>query len=323
MKKSLNFARVMMFVSVLALTQAVQATPDTGKITDVALNLSSTVSETGMKIDKAIENLKDLMVGIPIVDVTSIPAHAVIAMEQEFIRMRTEIENEVKNQIKDRMSAKKDNKGNEIDTKLSNVKIPSKEANEAVAEGVVGDGFRRGGRDIGEIEKDAKETTYDITMLQQANWTSSAGSVQAREEYAERRNYLEQEQVIRVLGQISETRKNIAEKLLCGLSGPIKHLRTNYDESDAKKDLDPKAKSAKSSDVALDEYNKVEKTNDYNQVLRQYAFNGLVYDQMLSLEQQILGLRLQAVAGQKAQRMNPLTDKLEVVSQKDEAGVKD
>lgn len=310
MKKSLKSLPLMIVLSVLALSHPGYASSDSG---NALVNIS-----------KAISDISDLTVGYPIADVTSIPAHAIVSIEQEFIRLRTEIENEVKNQIKERMSAKKDNKGNEIDTKMSNVKIPSEEANKAVAEGVLGDGFHRGGRDVGEIEEDAKKTTYDITMLQQANWTSSAGSSMAKEAYTERRAYIEQEQVIRLLGQISEMRKHISEKLLCGQDGPIKHLRENYDKSDAKKDLAPEGKSAKSTeDVALDDYKKVEKTNDYNQVFRQYAFNGLLYDQMLSLEQQLLGMRLQAVAAQKAREMMPLKDKLEVVSQLDEAGVKD
>ena len=113
-------------------------------------------------------------------------------------------------------------------------------------------------------------------------------------------------------------RKNIEEKLLGG-DGPIKQLDSNYQQSDAKKDLDPNGKSAGSGENALDSYKTVEKTNDYNQVFRQYALNGLVYDQMLSLEQQVLGLRLQAVAGKNAQNMKPLSDKLDINTQSDEA----
>ena len=81
------------------------------------------VARTGVKIHKVIDDIKGLMKGFPILDVTSVPSHAVVAIEQEFIRMRTEIEDELKNQIKERITALKDNKGNKIDTKLSNVEV--------------------------------------------------------------------------------------------------------------------------------------------------------------------------------------------------------
>ena len=274
------------------------------------------VAKTGVKIHEVINDIKGLMKGWPILDVTSVPAHAVVAIEQEFIRMRTEIEDELKNQIKERITATKDNQGNKIDTKLSNAKVPSQSANESVSEGIVGKGLEKG--DKGEIEQDAEETTYDLSMQQQANWTSSAGSLGAKEEYAKKRAYIEQEQAIRLLGTIGVLRKNLEEKLL-GQDSPIKQLEANYGKSDAKKDLDPQGKSGSSGKNALDSYKTVEKTNDYNQVFRQYALHGLVYDQMLSLEQQVLGLRLQAIAGKNAQDMNPLTDKLDINTQSDEA----
>jgi hypothetical protein len=274
--------------------------------------------DKGEYITEVLKDAQDIMKGVPILDITSVPAHAVVAVEQEFIHLRTDVEDELKNLIKERITVTKDKNKQEIDTKMAKVKIPSKEANKAVAEGIVGKGI---GDDKGEIEKDGEKSTYDLAMQQQANWTSAAGSLNAQEEYEKKRAYIEQEQAIRMLGTVGVLRKNIEKKLLCS-DGPMQKLASNYEQSDAKKDLDPNGKAKKSTDVtenALDEYKMVEKTNDYNQVLRQYAFNGLVYDQLLSLEQQVLGLRLQAVAGKSAQDMDTLSDKLTTNKQQDEA----
>ncbi len=275
------------------------------------------IAADALSIGKAIQDVSSLMVGFPILDITSVPAHAVVAMEQEFIRMRTEIENEVKNQIKERISVAKDKSQNEIDTMLSKVQIPSKEMIENVSEGIVGKGIGDG---KGEIEKDAEKTTYDLSMQQQANWTSSAGSLADKDAYEKKRAYIEQEQAIRMLGTVGVLRKNIEEKLM-GNEGLIKQMASHYEESDAKKDLGQNEKAPSSFEHALDDYKTVEKTNDYNQVLRQYALKGLVYDQLLSLEQQVMGLRLQAIAGRAAQDMGVLSDKLETNSQQDETTV--
>ena len=259
-----------------------------------------------LSIGKVISDVGGLMVGWPVLDLASVPSHAIVSIEQEFIRMRTEIEDETKKQIKERLSATKTNIGQTIDTQISNVKILSEEANKLVSEGIVDKGIEVDGK--GEIEADAEKETFDLAMQQQANWTSAAGSLRAKDEYSKKRAYIEQEQAIRLLGTIGVLRKNIEEHLMSQTDGPLKHLDDNYNQSDAKKDLDPNGDSAT-----------VEKTNDYNQALRQYAFNGLVYDQFLSLEQQIMGLRLQAVAGRNAQDLSPLSDKLEVTTQSDEA----
>ena len=56
----------------------------------------------------------------------------------------------------------------------------------------------------------------------------------------------------------------------------------------------------------------VAENSDYNQSLRQYAYNGLVYDQLLSLEQQILGLRVQVKATKQIRNAEPLTDVVSV-----------
>ena len=257
-----------------------------------------------VSIGQVQNDVSGLMGGWPVLDFISVPSHAIVAIEQEFIRMRTEIENEVKTQIKERLSATKNNIGQQIDTKLSAIEIPSSEANKAVSEGLVGEGVPVDGKS--EFKKDAEKTTYDLSIQQQENWTSAAGSLAEKEKYAQKRAYIEQEQAVRLLGTIGVLRKNIQEKLL-GEKGVMKQLECNFNKSDAKKDLEPQGGGA------------VEKTNDYNQVIRQYAFNGLVYDQLLSLEQQILGLRLQAIAGRSAQNISPLSDKLEMSQQSDEA----
>ena len=274
------------------------------------------VVQKGVAIGQVISDISGLMQGFPILDITSVPSHAVVAMEQEFIRMRTDVENEVKNQIKGRITATKNNVGQVLDTQMSNAKILSNEANKLVEEGIVGKGILMGEK--GEIEKDAEKSTFDLSMQQQANWTSAAGSLRAKDAYAKKRAYIEQEQAVRLLGTIGVLRKNIKDNFL-GENGPMKQLADNYEKSDVKKDLDPAQKGEASGENALNNYQTVAKTNDYNQAFRQYAFNGLVYDQLLSLEQQILGLRLQAIAGKSAQDMSPLSDKLDVNAQADEA----
>ena len=293
MKKSLKFVGVLGVVCSLLVMPQVSFAGNSG-------------GSGVLSIGKVISDIGGLMVGYPVLDLASVPAHAIVSIEQEFIRMRTEIEDETKQQIKERLSVTKNNVGQTIDTQLSEVKILSEEANKLVSEGIAGKGIIVNGK--GEIEADAEKETFDLAIQQQANWTSAAGSLRSMEEYKAKRAYIEQEQAIRLLGTVGVLRKKIQDQLMCQKSGPLKHLDSNYEQSDAKKDLDPNRGNKT-----------VEKTNDYNQVFRQYAFNGLLYDQFLSLEQQLLGLRLQAVAGQKAQNMTPLSDKLETKSQSDEA----
>ena len=72
----------------------------------------SNIAGTGLlSIGKVISDVSSLMVGWPVLDLASVPAHAIVSIEQEFIRMRTEIEDETKQQIKERLSATKNNIG--------------------------------------------------------------------------------------------------------------------------------------------------------------------------------------------------------------------
>lgn len=293
---------------------------------------NATGTQTGLyNIGKAMQLLGEISAtGIPVLDITSVPAHAVVAVEQEFIRMRTEMEHEVKKQIKERISVKydprsgkgigggsglgKDGFGSdaskagkkqnrrEVDAKLSRIEIKADEAIDPVAEGIAGKGVKLANGKT-EIELEGETTTYELALNQQANWTSAAGSVESREAYENRRRYIEQEQAIRMLAAASVLRSNVQNTLTNGDS-PVDKSNATYDDSDAKKDLSSKG-------------GKVENTNDYNQTLRQYAYHGLVYDQLLSLEQQVVGLRLQAKAGKQTQSMSPLTDKLTINGQAD------
>lgn len=233
----------------------------------------------------------------PVLDVTSIPTHAIVATEQEFIRLRTEVENEVKGQIRERISVPKkkiDGMMKDVDAKLSNIEIETGGITGEAGEGMVGKG-----KDD-EIIKDGGKTTYELAQEQQKDYTSSAGTMNEKEAYLQQRKYTEQEQAIRMLALAAVLRKNVTDTV----GSVVGDVESKYDESDAKKDLDPQ--NSKKT---------VEKTNDYNQTLRQYAHHGLAYDQLLSLEQQVLGLRLQAKAGLYEQGTTPLSDTLDVKGQ--------
>ena len=313
MKKCLKYALLVGCALFMATT--VEAASDaTWSSADRAASYARSYHNRAANIQKVMDMLKKLGSGVPILDVTSVPAHAVVATEQEFIRLRTEFEDEVKKQIKERVSVKykpiktgpntpaKRSK-EKLDAKLSKVEINSKDANKSVEEGITGKGVKLANGKM-ESEYEGETSTYDLTIVQQANWVSGAGDIEGREKYENRRRYIEQEQAIRLLAAAAVLRNNVSQNLLGSGNSPIDKANAEYEISDSKKDLSGKG-------------GMVEVTNDYNQSLRQYAYQGLVYDQLLSLEQQIVGLRLQTKAGKYAQGMDPLTDKLGVDGAKD------
>ena len=233
----------------------------------------------------------------PVLDVTSIPTHAIVATEQEFSRLRTEVEKDVKGQIREKLSVpKKKINGmmKEIDAKLSNVEVKTCGITEKAGDGMVGKGKDE------EIIKDGGKTTYALAQEQQKDYTSSAGTMNEKEAYLQQRKYTEQEQAIRLLALATVLRKNVLDTV----GSVIDDVDSKYNESETSKDLDPNNKKKT-----------VEKNNDYNQTLRLYAHHGLAYDQLLSLEQQILGLRLQTKGGLYEQGTTPLSDVLDVKGQ--------
>ena len=313
MKKYLKYA-LLAGVALLMATTAEAAGEAKWSSAERAASYAQSYHNKAANIQKVMEMLKKLGTGVPILDVTSVPAHAVVATEQEFIRLRTEFEDEVKKQIKERVSVKykpittgpntPSKRSNEkLDAKISKIEIKSKCANESVEEGIAGKGVKLSNGKM-ESEYEGETSTYDLTINQQANWVSGAGDIAGREAYENRRRYIEQEQAIRLLAAAAVLRSNVSENLLNEENSPVSKANCVYNDSDAKKDLSGKG-------------GMVEVTNDYNQALRQYAYHGLVYDQLLSLEQQIIGLRLQTKAGKYAQGMDPLTDKLGIDGQKD------
>ena len=80
-------------------------------------------AQKGMQLTQGLDALSSMAEGWPILDFTSVPTHAIVAIEQDFIRMRTDLEDELKLDIKNRLSAEKDKFGNFVDTNLQKVKI--------------------------------------------------------------------------------------------------------------------------------------------------------------------------------------------------------
>lgn len=243
-------------------------------------------AQKGMQLTQGLDALSSMAEGWPILDFTSVPTHAIVAIEQDFIRMRTDLEDELKLDIKNRLSAEKDKFGNFVDTNLQKVKIDIDQTIAPVKEGLV---------TVDETLKKAGQTeTYKLAVGEQDNLTSSAGSIQSREAYDAKRRYDEQERAIRMLSQAIVLRKSVSEQL----PKLVESLQETYDKSDA-------AKNVKAVGT-------VTENSDYNKELRQYAYNSLIYDQLLSLEQQLIGLRLQVQGYQKMQGLAPLTDQLDV-----------
>jgi len=271
-----------------------------------------------------------------VVDFTSGPAHAIVLAAEEFLGSETDEERKIKEKIRPRISVvyEKDKKKTgldgvsealgddddmgddfgvddvsddsrvdeevvdevlnkkkkKIDAKLSKIKIKSNEVTDAAAEGIAGEGVD------GLIEQQGNTGMGKLVDNQLEKYISAAGTQETIAAYEKQRRYDEQEQAVQMIAYAATVRQNVNEII----GGMIEKARANYDESDVKKDLDPKNKK-----------DKVEKTNDYNQALRQYAYYSLIYDQLLSLEQQVLGMRLQAKGALAEQKSNVLSDVLE------------
>jgi len=274
--------------------------------------------------------------GWEVIDIATGPAHTIVAAEQELVRMETKEEKKIKEKIRPRLSVvyEKDKKkgddagkgdggdsgeegfddagadddfdmdddmGNEgeeggkkkkrkIDAKLSKIKIKSKEVIDSVGSGIAGEGVD------GIIKTQGKTSPADLVDYQQKKYISAAGTQDTKAAYEKQRQYDEQEQAVQMIAYAATVRQNVNDTI----GTLVDKVNANYEDSDVKKDLDPENKKSK-----------VEKTNDYNQVLRQYAYYSLVYDQLLSLEQQIIGLRLQTKGALAEQKASVLSDVLE------------
>ena len=245
---------------------------------------------------------------VPVIDITSTPAHAVVGIEQKLIRKRTLVEDDRKDDIRRRLSLRKkrelttevsqEDKGSEskedpkvVDGKLSKIEIKTSEATEKAKGGLVGEGTDK------EITEDGKKTTTDIAKNQREGYLSSAGSLSDQEKYQLERKYREQEEAIRMLALATTLRKSIDDKLIPLMDTAEGH----YNKTNAKKDLDPKNKK----DVVR---SKKYEEADQNQMLRDYAYFSVIYDELLSLEQQVMGLRLQARGGLSEQKTDPVIE---------------
>ncbi len=250
------------------------------------LSVNTATFAQGSSLGAAIALMTALSPGLPVFDFTSVPAHTIVHTEQALIQEITKQEAEIKKQIKDRVSKTVGPDGQQVDAKLSAVKINSAETNQAVAEGLIAKSEA--------IEQDAKTTPYELAKEQMENMTSRAGTLTSKEAYAQKRKYDEQEQNIRLLSEVLALKGGIDEKL----KETKESLKRTYSSTTVESNLSGGGTVAEGS--------------DYNQSLRQYAYNGLVYDQLLSLEQQILGLRVQVKATKQIRNAEPLTDVLEV-----------
>ena len=266
--------------------------------------------------EKTLEKLSDSASVWPVIDITSIPAHAVVGIEQKLIRKRTLAEDDVKDYIRKRLSLtrkkpisgdltteiqEKEKEGEEeteksdtkkpkvVDGKLSKIKIKTSEATSNVDGGLVGTGD--GVTDAG------KSSTRDLANKQREGYTSSAGSLSEQQKYELQRQYQEQEEAIRMLALAVALRSSIDEKIM----PMMEEAEGHYDRTFAKKDLDPKNKK----DIVRE---KKHEQADQNQVWRDYAYFSVIYDQLLSLEQQVLGLRLQAKGGLAEQSTEPVVE---------------
>ena len=279
---------------------------------------SSSISYSSDTVDvvKAAETLAKLSTGVwPVIDITSTPAHAVVAIEQKLIRKRTGMESEVKDAIRRRLSldmkkpvggeittegtTKKDGEAAEtgttqpkrVDGKLSKVKIKTAKATGKAEGGLVGDGAD------GEIAEDGKSTTRSLSDKQRKGYVSSAGSLSDQEKYELQRQYQEQEEAIRMLALASALRSSIDEKLMPMMEAAEDH----YNKTATKEDLDPKNKKPTVKSKKYEEA-------DQNQAIRDYTYFSVIYDQLLSMEQQVIGLRLQAKGGMAEQSTEPVVE---------------
>ena len=190
-------------------------------------------------------------------------------------------------------------KGKKIDAKLSKIRIRSNEVTDIAGEGIAGMGVDN------IIRTQGNTSAQKLFDAEQGKYVSAAGTEEEQERYELLRQYNEQEQAIQMIGYAATVRQNVADTI----EEMVDRVEENFKKSGDKKkcdngcvkwDLDPKNKDTK-----------VHKNTDYNQVLRQYAYYSLVYDQMLSLEQQIIGLRLQVRGAASEQKASVLSDMLE------------
>ncbi|MBR6412469.1 MAG: hypothetical protein IKS41_04845 [Alphaproteobacteria bacterium] len=279
--------------------------------------------------------VETLLVGVlPVFDVTSVPAHYLVVGTQLALQHQSEETKEKKMDIRKRIAVRKKDKnktggssdgesgsetesntenkseksksnkdwyyydlethvqkekGEKVDSKLSKIEINSCSITKKVGEGVVGKGVD----DI--IITQGNKTAQELANAQQDAYVSAAGTMEEQALYEQKRKYTEQEQAIQLIAYAATVRETVKDKI----GEVVDETRGHYEASDVKKDLDPESKKKV-----------VEKTNDYNQALREYAYYSLVYDQLLSLEQQIMGLRLQAKGALAEQKATALSDVL-------------
>ena len=281
-------------------------------VAESVLSYSSQAVDATRGITYFAEAFKELTVGKglwPVIDITSTPAHAVVGIEQKLIRKRTRVEDDLKDDIRRRLSLRKKKKlttevsqkdeeeseGKEdpkvVDGKLSKIEINTSDATGQAEGGLVGEGTDK------EITEDGKKTTTDIAKNQREGYLSSAGSLSEQEKYKLERQYREQEEAIRILALAATLRKSIDDKLIPLMDTAEGH----YNKTNAKKDLDPKNKK---DEVRSKKYEEA----DQNQMLRDYAYFSVIYDELLSLEQQVMGLRLQARGGLSEQSTDPVIE---------------
>ena len=244
----------------------------------------------------------------PVIDITSTPAHAVVGVEQKLIRKRTRVEDELKDDIRRRLSlmekkklttevsqddeeSASGEKPKVVDGKLSKIEIKTSDATGKAEGGLVGEGTDKA------VTEDGKKTTKEIAQTQREGYLSSAGSLSEQEKYKLERQYREQEEAIRMLALAATLRKSIDDKLIPLVDAAEGH----YNKTNTKKDLDPKNKK---DEVRSKKYEQA----DQNQALRDYAYFSVIYDQLLSLEQQVMGLRLQARGGLSEQDTEPVVE---------------
>ena len=277
------------------------------------LSYSSDAVDTLRGVEYFMEAYKELsdpshLSLVPVIDITSTPAHAVVGIEQKLIRKRTLVEDDRKDDIRRRLSLRKkrelttevsqEDKGGEskedpkvVDGKLSKIEIKTSEATGKAEGGLVGEGTDK------EITEDGKTSTTDIAKKQREGYLSSAGSLSDQEKYQLERKYREQEEAIRILALAATLRKSMDDKLIPLMDTAEEH----YNKTNAKKDLDPKNKEGVVRSEQFEEA-------DQNQMLRDYAYFSVIYDELLSLEQQVMGLRLQARGGLSEQKTDPVIE---------------
>ena len=229
------------------------------------------------------------MGGDPVLDITSVPTHAIVAFEQDLINFKTQEETDAKGAIQDRITGAGEQAtgiSKAVNSKLSQLKMGYQGLSENTGEGLLGT------EDV--VTEAGEKTTYDLATEQIQNYTLNTGTVEGKEVYRKERLYAEQQQAIRLLALAVILRTNVAKQV----PKLIETVKSNYRSSPVGKDLGNSGGS-------------VDSNNNYNMALRQYAYNSLAYDQLLSLEQQVMGLRLQAKGTMYEQALQPLTDKLE------------